>query len=113
MPVPLLIGMAFAMGDVYKWQGVSTETMVSLGSAFLPAAVLVFLQRRFVTQVSVAASQATTTPWAPGSTSGFARLTPGSTRDIWRWSSPALQPYGNVGRSVSISRRIAWVTHRP
>lgn len=57
----LLIGIAFAMEDVHKWQGVSTETMVSLGSAFLLAAVLFFLQRRFVTQVSVAASRAATT----------------------------------------------------
>lgn len=56
-----LVGSAFAMEDFHKWQGVSIETMVNLGSAFLLAAVLFFLQRRFVTQVSVAVGRAATT----------------------------------------------------
>jgi hypothetical protein len=55
-----LIGAAFALEAAWSWQGVSIDTLVSLGSAILLAGGLYLLQRRLVTEVKVAASEAAT-----------------------------------------------------
>jgi hypothetical protein len=56
-----LIGLAFAVEKFYEWQGASVETLISVGSAFLLAGVLFFIQRRFIFQVTTATSQAVAT----------------------------------------------------
>jgi len=56
----LLIAGAFATEHFYRWRGVSIDTMVSVGSAFLLAGVLFFLQRRFLVEVEEAVERAAT-----------------------------------------------------
>ena len=54
----LLIAAAFALEHFCDWQGVSLETMVSIGAAVLLAGVLFFLERRFLTEVGDVATTA-------------------------------------------------------
>ncbi len=54
-----VIGAAFATEKWLNWQGVSTETMVSIGSILLLAGVLFLLERRFIRRVGVAVRQET------------------------------------------------------
>jgi len=56
----LLIAGAFYTEHFYRWRGVSIDTMVSVGSAFLLADVLFFLQRRFLVEVEEAVERAAT-----------------------------------------------------
>ena len=55
-----LIAAAFDVEHYHKWQGVSLQTMVSIGAAFLLAGVLFFLERRFLREVSNVAATAAT-----------------------------------------------------
>ena len=54
----LLIISAFALQHFWKWEGVSLETLVSVGAAVLLAGVLFFLERRFLTEVCDVATTA-------------------------------------------------------
>ena len=57
--VGLLLTLApFVLEDRWGWTGVAPSTMTNLGTAFLLAAVLFFLERKFVTTVRRAAGQA-------------------------------------------------------
>lgn len=56
----LMIGGAFWQEHYHRWRGVSLETLISVGSAFLLAGVLFFLQRSFLTDVEEIASRTAT-----------------------------------------------------
>lgn len=53
-----LVGAAFATEGWLGWVGVSTETMVSIGSIFLLAGAIFLLERHFVVRVSAAVERA-------------------------------------------------------
>jgi hypothetical protein len=51
------VAAAFVTEHYYSWKGAAVETLVSVGTAFLLAGVLFFLQRRFVAQVEEAVTK--------------------------------------------------------
>jgi hypothetical protein len=51
----LLIALALYMEKYHEWKGVSTSSFVDVGSAFLLAGVLFFVERRFLRNVGVVA----------------------------------------------------------
>jgi hypothetical protein len=55
-----LIVVAFSEEHFHKWRGVSLQTMVSVGAAFLLAGVLFFLERRFLKEINDVAATAAT-----------------------------------------------------
>jgi hypothetical protein len=56
-----LIGLSFWLESRHRWQGVSENTLVSVGSALVLAGALFLVSRRFLRDVGDIASQAATT----------------------------------------------------
>jgi hypothetical protein len=52
-----LIGTAFLVEDRWQWKGVSTDTLVNLGTAFALAGILFFFERRFTRRVIQASAR--------------------------------------------------------
>ena len=56
----VLIAVAFYVEDKHRWTGASEATLIDVGSAFLLAGVLFFVQRRFLKDVSDVVQKAAT-----------------------------------------------------